>query len=231
MLGGRGTKFPTVPKGDEAASFETYAEAQAAVDTLARADFPVKQLSIVGTDLTSIERVTGRMSYGRAAGAGALSGLWFGMFLGLLFFIVTPNDQAFGVLFAALLLGAGFGMLFGLVTYTINRRRRDFTSVMQVAAGRYALIVEPGLGARARELLGTDASPAPSPAAPTSAPRTYEQATTAREASEPGERAPRPRPQYGELAEPEDETAPGADATDATGAEGSDEPAARDGRA
>ncbi|BDZ63396.1 hypothetical protein GCM10025877_03340 [Agromyces mangrovi Wang et al. 2018] len=232
MLGGRGTKFPTVPKGDEAASFETYAEAQAAVDRLARADFPVKQLSIVGTDLTSIERVTGRMSWGRAAGAGALSGLWFGMFLGLLFFIVTPTDQSFGVLFAALLLGAGFGMLFGLVTYTINRRRRDFTSVMQVAAGRYALIVEPGLGARAREILGPDASTAPAPAPTAATGRTYEQATAERDASSAPVPPPtRERPRYGELAESEDAAEPDvADAERGESPSRADEPATRDGR-
>ncbi len=231
MLGGRGTKFPTVPKGDEAASFETYAEAQAAVDRLAHEDFPVKQLAIVGTDLMSIERVTGRMSYGRAAGAGALSGLWFGMFLGLLFFIFSPSDQSFGVLFAALLLGAGFGMLFGLVTYSINRRRRDFTSVMQVAAGRYALIVDPGLGARAREILGTDASPPP-PAPEPTRPRTFGDAT---DAARDAAATPRPRPAYGELAEPDEtpeasEAAPdepaGPEAGDVAGAP--DEPAARD---
>ena len=43
--------FPTLPKGETVASFETYPEAQAAVDKLAKAAFPVKELAIVGTDL------------------------------------------------------------------------------------------------------------------------------------------------------------------------------------
>jgi hypothetical protein len=51
------------------------------------------------------------------------------------------------------LIGAGFGMLFGLVSYAVNRRRRDFTSTMQVIATNYQVIVEAGLVNRARNVL------------------------------------------------------------------------------
>ncbi|MGW9184642.1 general stress protein [Agromyces sp. NPDC055661] len=158
-FGGRTARqFPTLPKGETVASFETYQEAQAAVDKLAKAAFPVKELAIVGTDLTSVERITGVLTWGRAAGAGALSGAWFGTFLGLLFFIFSPTGAGLGILGSAILIGAGFGMIFGLVSYSINRRRRDFTSVMQVLATRYAIIAEPEHVARARTVLGTDAA-------------------------------------------------------------------------
>jgi hypothetical protein len=50
-------------------------------------------------------------------------------------------------------MGAGFGMLFGLVSYAINRRRRDYTSVMQVIATSYSVLVDSELGNRARNLL------------------------------------------------------------------------------
>ena len=140
-FGGRMARaFPTLPKGETVASFETYAEAQAAVDKLAKAAFPVKELAIVGTDLTSVERITGTLSWGRAAGAGALSGAWFGTFLGLLFFIFAPTGASLGILASAVLIGAGFGMIFSVVSYSVNRRRRDFTSVMQVLATSYAII-------------------------------------------------------------------------------------------
>lgn len=142
-----------VPRGDTVAEYATYPEAQAAVDRLAKADFPVKQVSIVGSDLKSVERVTGAMSYGRAAGGGALTGAWFGMFLGLVLFIFSPSGASWPVLGAAVLVGAGFGMLFGIVSYSIRRRRRDFTSVMQVVAGSYSLVVETELGNRARNIL------------------------------------------------------------------------------
>lgn len=165
-FGGRiGRAFPTLPKGETVASYETYQEAQAAVDQLAKAEFPVRELSIVGHDLTSVERITGTLSWGRAAGAGALSGAWFGTFLGLLLFIFSPSGTSLGILGAAILIGAGFGMIFSVVSYSVNRRRRDFTSVMQVLATRYAVIAEPEHVARARQVLGvTDAAAPPTPA-------------------------------------------------------------------
>jgi pyruvate/2-oxoglutarate dehydrogenase complex dihydrolipoamide acyltransferase (E2) component len=176
-FGGRlGRTYPTLPKGETIASYETYQEAQSAVDKLSKAEFPVKELSIVGHDLTTVERITGKLTWGRAAGAGALSGAWFGTFLGLLLFIFSPD--ALGILGAAILIGAGFGMIFSVVSYSLNRRRRDFTSVMQVLATRYAIIGDPEHVSRARNVLGvTDAAapvpsttPAPPPAAPAQAP-------------------------------------------------------------
>jgi uncharacterized protein YpuA (DUF1002 family) len=58
------------------ASYATYAEAQRAVDALSDAGFPVESVSIVGHDVRLVERVTGRLTTARAAGAGALSGAW-----------------------------------------------------------------------------------------------------------------------------------------------------------
>ncbi|GAB3609855.1 hypothetical protein GCM10027414_19800 [Humibacter ginsengiterrae] len=174
-LGGRQRGVqPTVPRGEVVATFETYPEAQAAVDVLARADFPVAQVSIVGSDLKTVERVTGKLTWGRVAAAGAASGVWLGIFLGLLLLIFSPATS-FGVLLAALLLGAGFGILFGLVSYAITRRRRDYTSMTQVLATSYSIIVDPELANRARNLLGpggvgSGSGPAGDSAGPTFAP-------------------------------------------------------------
>ncbi len=141
-----------IPRGEIVATFESYREAQSAVDVLAQGDFPVKQVSIVGDGLKSVERVTGRLSYGRTAGAGALSGAWLGLFFGLLLIIINPAaDLTF--VGAAVLIGAAFGMMFSVVSYALNRRRRDFTSVMQVIATSYAVTVAPELANRARNLL------------------------------------------------------------------------------
>jgi len=149
----RGRVFPALPKGDVLGSYDTYLEAQAVVDRLAKAEFPVKQLAIVGSDLKTVERVTGKLSYGRAAGAGAASGAWFGLFIGLVLFIFSPIANAIVYVGAAALIGAGFGMLFGIVSYALGRSRRDFTSTHQVLASRYEIIVEPNLLIRAQELL------------------------------------------------------------------------------
>ena len=131
-LGGRPRQiFPSIPQGEVVGVFETYPQAQSAVDLLVRADFPAAQISIVGSDLKTVERVTGKLTWGRAAAAGAASGAWLGIFFGLLIEIFSPAI-GLGIVFAAVLLGAGFGMLFGLVSFAITRRRRDYTSLTQV---------------------------------------------------------------------------------------------------
>lgn len=154
MFRRRGLSLPSVPKGDVLGTYDTYLEAQSVVDRLSKADFEVAKLSIVGNDLKTVERVTGKQTYGRAAVAGAASGAWLGLFLGLIFTLFTPpSTQTFGIVGAALLMGAGFGMIFSIVTYTISRRRRDFTSTHQVLASNYQIIIDPELTAKAQQAL------------------------------------------------------------------------------
>jgi hypothetical protein len=98
--------------------------------------------------------VTGKLTYGRAALAGALSGAWFGLFFGIILILFTGGATlALGLVAAAALIGAGFGMLLGLVGYAINRRRRDFTSTHQVLASNYQIIIDPSLTAKAQSVL------------------------------------------------------------------------------
>lgn len=146
--------IPEIPKGEVISTYDRYEDAKHAVDVLARAGFPVRQISILGNDVRSVERVTGRLTYGRVALMGALSGAYLGLFLGLLLFIFQPDNAAIlGVFAAAVVIGAGFGMLFGVLSYAMNRNRRDFSSVMQMVATRYDLIVEPELLHEARKIL------------------------------------------------------------------------------
>lgn len=147
-------QMPELPKGDVISTYDHYADAMHAVDRLARANFPVNEVSILGNDVRSVERVTGKLTYGRVALMGALSGAYLGLFLGLLLFIFQPENQAiFGVFLSAIAIGAGFGMLFGVLSYAMNRNRRDFSSVMQFVATRYDLMTAPSLVVRAREIL------------------------------------------------------------------------------
>ena len=151
-FGRRPQPQPSVPKGDVLGSYETYVEAQEVVDTLAKADFDVSKLAIVGNDLKTVERVTGKRTYGRAAISGAAGGAYLGLFLGILFILFSP-EQGIGLVAAAAIIGVGFGMLFNIVTFSLNRRRRDFTSTHQVIASSYTIVVAPELTARAQELL------------------------------------------------------------------------------
>ena len=143
---------PTLPRGAVLGTYETYLEAQRIVDRLSKADLDVATLAIVGNDLKTVERITGKLSYARAAGGGAASGAWFGLFLGVVFLLFAPSSSL-SIVAAAALIGAGFGMLFGIVSYALNRRRRDFTSVNQVLASNYQVVIEPELLATAQQLL------------------------------------------------------------------------------
>ena len=143
--------LPTPPRGEVLARYGTYAEAQRSVDYLSDHHFPVQFVTIVGTDLRMVERVTGRLSYGRVAVAGALSGAWFGLFVGLLLSLFS-NTAGFSV-FAAIVIGAGFGMLFGVISYAFTGGRRDFTSTSQIVASEYQVLCLEEQAGQALQLL------------------------------------------------------------------------------
>ena len=145
-------RIPTPPRGDTIARYATYLEAQRAVDYLSDQAFPVQFVTIVGTGLRMVERVTGRLTYPKVAGASALSGAWLGLFFGLVLSLFGNGSN--GILFPAILFGAGFGILWGIITYSLTGGRRDFTSQSQVVASEYEVLCLPEQAGRARELLG-----------------------------------------------------------------------------
>ena len=133
-------------------TFEKYDQAQHAVDYLSDHEFPVQNCMIVGTDLKQVERVTGRLTRGRVAGAGALSGMWMGLFVGLIFSLFGPNHGALTIVLTVVF-GAVFGLVWAMIGYAATRGQRDFTSVSQVVATRYEVLVEHKFAERAREML------------------------------------------------------------------------------
>lgn len=145
---------PTPPQGEEIASFETYLEAQKAVDVLADSNFTVRAVTIVGTDLKMVERVTARLNYPRAALGGALSGMWLGLFVGLMFSLFSDSlGNIAATIATCVAIAAGFGMFLGVVSYALSGGKRDFTSQSQVVASRYSVLCLPELAADAREKL------------------------------------------------------------------------------
>jgi hypothetical protein len=148
------TPLPTPPTGLPVGSYDTYAQAQRAVDYLADHEFPVQHTTIVGSDLQMVERVTGRLTRGRAALAGASSGAWFGALVGLLLGLFAEGSGSFlGLLLFGILYGAVFGLVFGLVGYALTGGRRDFTSRSQIVAKTYQVLCDSRHAERARDLL------------------------------------------------------------------------------
>jgi hypothetical protein len=140
--------------GVQVGSYENYQQAQRAVDFLSDEKFPVENVTIIGSDLRMVERVTGRLSWGRAIGAGAASGAWFGLFVGLLLGIFAPDGSSWvGSVVTGLLIGLVFGAVFGAVGYSATRGQRDFTSTSQVVAARYDVMCNPQFAEQARAAL------------------------------------------------------------------------------
>jgi hypothetical protein len=134
-------------------SFPTYAQAQQAVDRLSDASFPVQHLRIVGNDLRLVEKVTGRLTKGRAALAGAASGVWLGLLVGLLVGLFTPGRAWLGLILAGVVLGALWGAVFGFVAHGATGGRRDFSSWSTLVAQRYDVMADSGRAGEARRLL------------------------------------------------------------------------------
>lgn len=132
---------------------DTYEEAQKAVDYLSDHEFPVEDVLIVGTDLKQLERVTGRLTQGRVIGAGALSGMWLGLFVGTIFAVFDPSGVNVANIVATVAFGAVFGTVWATVGYRLTRGQRDFTSVSQVVAAKYEVLCEHKHVQRGRDLL------------------------------------------------------------------------------
>jgi hypothetical protein len=142
--------FATPPRVDAVytawntvAGYDNYEAAQRAVDRLSDDGFPVEHLDIIGSDLRLVERVTGRLTKGRAAGAGAASGAWFGLLMGLLLGIFTTGPW-FGFLIVGAVIGAVWGAMFGFFGHAATRGARDFASARTLVAMRYDLVARDG---------------------------------------------------------------------------------------
>ncbi|MFF0343759.1 general stress protein [Kribbella sp. NPDC004875] len=129
------------PTGLTIGTYDTYREAQRAVDYLSDEKFPVEHTTIVGNNLRQVEKITGRLTWGRALTAGLASGAWFGLFVGLLLGWFTSGSWIAAVL-TGVVLGAFFGLVFGGLSYAQSAGRRDFTSRTAVVATTYDVLCD-----------------------------------------------------------------------------------------
>jgi hypothetical protein len=155
---------PGSPAGPErrprrtVASFARYEDAERAVDRLSDLGFPVERVAIIGQDLQTVEQVTGKMDYPRAAWRGALSGAVPGALIGWIFGIFDlVNPLVAGLLLAlyGLIIGAIIGAIIGVIIYALQGGRRDFASVVMMRPQRFEVVVDDEVADEALRLLAT----------------------------------------------------------------------------
>jgi len=172
---------------------------------LIAADVPAQDIAIVGRGLRSVERVTGRLGYATAARSGAINGVLLGLLFAAIFVLGSPG-AVLQLFVGVMLVGIALGMLLSIISYSILRRRRDFTSVTQVIADHYDVTVLPRSIGRAKQLLGAPAAPSAPPARPidpAEPPRYGERVTPGAPQPQAGERVdPAPTPAAGERVDP-----------------------------
>jgi hypothetical protein len=155
---------PTGPPDGQivVASYPTYAGAERAVDYLSDHRFPVERAAIVGRGLSSVERITGRLTIWRAAaqsaGQGAVLGALFGWLFGL-FDWVNPVISGLLLALYGAIFGAVVGGLLGLFGHAVTGGRRDFSSVAGMRAESYDVLVDAEVAPQAIQLLDAPGGP------------------------------------------------------------------------
>jgi hypothetical protein len=150
------TRLPTLPDGWPIGSYDSYKEAQQAVDHLADNDFPVQGLTIVGIDPMLVERVDARLTWRSVLAAGAASGAWLGLFVGLLLSLFTEGAGLWPIMIG-LVSGVVFGLASAALRFMSARGQRNFVSHSQLVGRRYDVLCQPRTAEQARDLLAARA--------------------------------------------------------------------------
>lgn len=135
------------------ANFDNYAAAVDFVDQLIRHDFPAPMVAIVGSDLRSVERVRGKLSYGSVALRGLIGGSWIGLLIGMFVEQPSSNGTPGTSLAAVIVIAAGIGMLINVLRFSLTRNRHEFSSASAVIAARYDVVVPHPLAGRAQQAI------------------------------------------------------------------------------
>jgi uncharacterized membrane protein len=150
------TVVPTHTPRRAVAAYDSYDEAQRAVDRLSDQGFPVEKVAIVGEGLKYVEQVTGRLTIARAALLGAAQGAVIGGLFGVLlalFFTYDPNPAVPLIILYGIAVGALFGAILGALLHAATGGTRDFSSVAGMRSDRYEILVDEDVAERAEAVL------------------------------------------------------------------------------
>lgn len=113
------------------------------VDFLSDQQFPVEHTAIFARNLSGVEKVTGRLTWGTATLRGASIGLLFGFFTGLFLGLFVIETVGWLILLSSTAVcGATVGGLFSLVGYWSLGGRRDCDSLREVTAESFDVLVD-----------------------------------------------------------------------------------------
>lgn len=180
MLFGPTSSDPSVsdlPRGEVLGSYPTYLEARKIVDELAGQEFDVRTVSIVGTDLRTVERIRNRLTYPSVALRSAIQGAFFGLMLGILMTLIDPADSGVQILYTVGL-GVAVWVIFGVIGHAM-RKGRGVNSVQQLVPSNFDVVCEFETVAQARQALGRPgAARPPAPTPPPAQPLAQQQGMT-----------------------------------------------------
>ncbi|MEN9954754.1 MAG: hypothetical protein RLZZ41_418 [Actinomycetota bacterium] len=143
-----------LPEGEVVGQFKNYREAVKTVEQLVENGFPAPLISIIGSDLKTVETLKGKLGYGRVALSGAVTGSWVGLFFGLLFGATSTTEQVIITnLSSGIVIGAGVGMLLNVIRFSLAKNKRTFISAQAVVAKKYDVIVPTGQLTEAKKAL------------------------------------------------------------------------------
>lgn len=136
--------MPVEPTGLPVGNYDTYKQAQRAVDYLADNDFPVEHITIVGRELRLVERVVGRLTTAKAARLGAMGGAAWGLFIGVMIMLFASADQGVTVVIpiVAVMFGAALGATTGGLGHSATGGHRDFSSNTSVVPTSYEILCQ-----------------------------------------------------------------------------------------
>jgi hypothetical protein len=138
-------------------TYETYPEAQRAVDLLSDRGFPVARVAIVGRGLRVEEQVLGRETVASAAARGAGQGALVGVLFGLFLWVISANGVNGGlIVLYGLVFGLVIGALLGAIFHAASGGQRDFRSASRVTADHYDVMVDVAVADEADRLLDGD---------------------------------------------------------------------------
>jgi hypothetical protein len=151
----------SLPEGEVLAQFSNYLEAVKTVEQLVENGFPPRLISIIGSDLKTVEVLKGKLGYGRVALSGAVTGSWIGLFFGLVFGATSSAEQVVVTnLTAGIVIGAGVGMLINVIRFSMTKNKRSFISGQSIVAKKYDLVVPMSALSDAKKAMKASASKA-----------------------------------------------------------------------